>query len=233
MSLANVHNFHQNTGQPVVPGSVGGPWALIRLSTSNGQNSKRFPTTGPAVTTTAATTPSNLTYCFACSSRPSNAELTLRSPEWESGRFSSQWQGFRAIGWRLGIFLDTITPVGDPTPYRWVDGSGQMSQSNAVISPTSESPPRSWRAFRPLNRRHNGLWTNHWMPDSILRENNLTDDWLISVLIRRAWRPSRGGVVVEGYPTNLSLLRASQWWLWVDSSMGLTNVLFIHLITLE
>ena len=48
------------------------------------------------------------------------------------------------------------------------------------------------------------------MADSMLRENNLTDDWLISVLMWSAWRPSRGGNVVEGYPTNPSFLRASQ-----------------------
>ena len=71
------------------------------------------------------------------------------------------------------------------------------------------------------------------MGDSMLRENNLSDDWLISVLMWRAWRPSRGGKVVEDCPTNPSFLRASQRWLWVGSSMGLTNVLFIHLITLE
>ena len=40
------------------------------------------------------------------------------------------------------------------------------------------------------------------MGGSMLRENNLSDDWLISVLMWRAWRPSRGGKVVEGCPTN-------------------------------
>ena len=37
--------------------------------------------------------------------------------------------------------METITPVDDPTPYRGVGGSGQMSQPYVVISQTSELPP--------------------------------------------------------------------------------------------
>ena len=140
MSLAYVHNFHQNTGRPVVPGLVGCPGALIRLSNSKLEIARGFRHSS-ALTTVASTTFTNPEILFWEFKSPSNTDLTRRSPEWESGRSSVQLQGFRAIGWRFGISLDKITPVGDPNPYRGVGCIGQMSQTNVLISETSEPPP--------------------------------------------------------------------------------------------
>ena len=50
------------------------------------------------------------------------------------------YKGLEPLDGGLGISLDKITSVGDPTPYRGVGRIGQMSQSNVVISQTSEPP---------------------------------------------------------------------------------------------
>ena len=63
MSLAYVHNFHQNTGRPVVSGIVGGPGALIRLSTSKLKIAKGFRHSS-ALTTVASTTFTNSEILF-------------------------------------------------------------------------------------------------------------------------------------------------------------------------
>ena len=48
--------------------------------------------------------------------------------------------------------MDKITPVGDPTPYRGVGCIGQMSQSDVLISQTSEPPSPVVKSIQTLEQ---------------------------------------------------------------------------------
>ena len=66
-----------------------------------------------------------------------------------------------------------------------------MSQPNVVTSQNSELPPPVVKTIQTPEQAPNGLWTNHWMEDSTLREKDLTGDWLSAVLMWRGCRLSK------------------------------------------
>ena len=66
-----------------------------------------------------------------------------------------------------------------------------MSQPNVVTSQNSELSRPVVKTIQTPEQAPNGLWTNHWMEDSTLREKDLTGDWLSAVLMWRGCRLSK------------------------------------------
>ena len=59
-----------------------------------------------------------------------------------------------------------------------------MSHPNVVACQITElSSPSVVMSIETPEQAPNGLWTNHWMEDSKLREKDLTGDWLSAVLM--------------------------------------------------